>query len=302
MAERRLRRLAAGQHGVVTRSQLLEAGLRSGAIDWRMQAGRLRPLHRGVYLVGPVAPPLAREMAAVLAAGPRAVVSHRTAASLWQLVPSLPDGRVVDVIVVGRNPSPRRGVRVHRVRSMGRDEVRTFKHVPITTPARTILDLAAEIPPRELEQAVAEAERRKLAEARHLLALVARYPRRHGTRALNRMLKGGGEPALTRSEAEERFLALVRRAELPEPEANARLAGYEVDFLWRAARLVVEVDGFAYHSDRAAFERDRRRDAELAAGGHRVIRVTWRQIVDEPIAVAARIAQALASPGTNLMS
>ncbi|HSR42149.1 MAG TPA: DUF559 domain-containing protein, partial [Longimicrobiales bacterium] len=104
-----------------------------------------------------------------------------------------------------------------------------------------------------------------------------------------------GRPALTRSEAEERFLGLVRKSGLVAPEANARVAGYEVDFLWRAHRLVAEVDGYRYHSSTAAFEGDRRRGADLVAAGLRVVRVTWRQLVEEPQGVVARLAAALAT-------
>jgi very-short-patch-repair endonuclease len=169
--------------------------------------------------------------------------------------------------------------------------------VPITTPARTLLDLAAVAHPRHLEQAVAEAERRRLASRRGLAALLARYPGRPGSRAVRALLEADARPALTRSEAERRFLVLIRSAGLPAPDVNVRVGDVEVDFLWREAGLVTEVDGYAFHSDRAAFENDRRRDAELAARGLTVIRVTWRQLVDEPEAVVVRIGQALARLG-----
>lgn len=147
---------------------------------------------------------------------------------------------------------------------------------------------------RELERAVAEAQARHLAQPRDLLALLARYPGRRGTAALRELAESDGAFAITRSEGEERLLALIRRSQLPPPEVNVRLCGFEVDFLWRDQRLVVEVDGFAFHSSRAAFEKDRLRDAELQARGFRVLRVTWRQIVDRKEATLARIAQALA--------
>ena len=119
-----------------------------------------------------------------------------------------------------------------------------------------------------------------------------RAPSRRGAGALRELLDG--RPTLTRSEAERRLLALIRRARLPAPQTNVRVAGHEVDCHWHAERLVVEVDGYAYHAGRDAFERDRRRDTDLLAAGRRVIRVTWRRIVDEPEAVIAAIAQALA--------
>jgi very-short-patch-repair endonuclease len=285
--------LAARQHGVATRKQLIECGLRPGAIDRRLRTGRLRPLQRAVYLMGPVAPPHARHMAAALSCGPGAVLSHRTAASLWRLL-SYPADSDIDVTVPERDPGTRPGVRVHRVRVLGTDEVRTWQRIPITTPERTLLDIAPDLSVAELEQAVAEATRRGLATRRHLLTLISRYPTRHGAPALRQLLHGDRRPALTRSAAEQRFLSLVRSAELPSPEVNVRLHGFEVDFLWRDHGLVVEIDGYAYHSDPQAFERDRSRDAMLAARGYRVIRVTWRQLVDTPATVLAHVAQALA--------
>ena len=148
--------------------------------------------------------------------------------------------------------------------------------------------------PRELERAVADAQRRRLTTRGALVSVLARYPGRAGTRALRALLETRGAPALTRSEAEERLLTLTRKGQLPAPDVNVRVGPYEVDFLWREARLVVEVDGFAFHRDRDAFEADRRRDAELAARGFNVIRVTWRRLIDEPEAVLVRIGQALA--------
>ena len=163
----------------------------------------------------------------------------------------------------------------------------------MTAPARTILDLAAVVTPRELERAVAEADTRRLVPRNQLLSLLARVGARPGVGALRALLDADRGPSLTRSEAEERLLALIRAAELPAPELNVRVGPHEVDFLWRGQKVIVEVDGFRFHSSRAAFERDRKRDADLAARGFRVVRVTWRQIVDRPEAVIARIAVVL---------
>lgn len=232
-------------------------------------------------------------MAAVLACGEGALLSHRSAAALWSLGPYTIESAPMDVTVIERDSGRRHGIRAHRVHALAPDEATTRRRIPTTTPARTLLDLAAEVSGRELEAAVAEAERRRLATDRQVLALIARYPTRRGTRALRRLLDRGTRPALTRSEAEERFLALIRRAQLAPPEVNVLVGRYEVDFLWREQRGVVEIDGFAHHSDRVAFERDRRRDADLAAEGYTVVRITWRQIVEEPATVVARVAQAL---------
>lgn len=286
-----MRRLAARQHGVVTRPQLISIGFSSDMIDRRIEAGLLRPLHRGVYLVGPVTPPLAQEIAAVLACGERAYLSHRSAAKVWSLTPYLPNPRTAEVTVIARDPRPP-GIRVHRARSLKPDEITTYKRIPITTPARTFLDLAPELTPRQLERSYAEGLRRRLIRPAAVAALVDRHPGRRGIAAVRSVLET--DPAFTRSEAEERFLALIRQADLPTPEVNATLGPYEIDFLWRNERLAVEVDSWRYHSDRKAFEDDHRRGADLAAWGFRVSRVTWRQMADNPVAVIARIAAALA--------
>jgi very-short-patch-repair endonuclease len=172
--------------------------------------------------------------------------------------------------------------------------VTRLRGIRVTTPARTLLDVAGQLSTRELEQAVAKAERTYAGTQRRLLALLARYPRRAGAPKLRELLDDSCQPAFARSEAEEQFLALVRRARLPAPEVNVQLDGYEIDFLWRDHALAVEIDGFAFHRDRAAFEADRRRDGDLLARGIQVMRITWRGITDEPEAILARLAQALA--------
>ena len=167
--------------------------------------------------------------------------------------------------------------------------------IRVTSAARTLLDLATVLPPSLLERAIAEAQVRGIARKRDLVDQLERNRGRRGTRALRQLLDLAGGPAFTRSAAERRLLRLVRAAELPTPEVNARVGGFEVDFVWRDQRLVVEIDGFTYHASRAAFERDRQRDSILAARGYTVIRVTWRQLVDAPEAVVARLATALAA-------
>jgi very-short-patch-repair endonuclease len=286
--------LAARQHGVVSRAQLVALGFSKAAIDARVKAGRLYPLYRGVYLVGhPLVPPFAREMGAVLACGDGAVVSHLSAAHLWALLPYPARHRRIDVTVPGRDSRGGEGIRAHRVKRLHPRDTRTCRRIPVTTPARTILDLAGSELPRVFEQALAEAERRKLVTRRHLEAVLERNGRRAGAPLLRAALASDAAPPWTRSEAEERFLALVRSAGLPPPEVNVRLGPYEVDFLWRAERLIVEVDSFGFHSSRAAFESDRLRDAELQANGLRVVRVTWRQLAGEPEEMLGRLARAL---------
>lgn len=284
-------RIARLQHGVVTRRQLLEAGIAGGVIDRRLTSGRLKPLFRGVYLVGPLTPPIAREMAACLACGPTAVASHDTAAALWGMIEGSPT-REVHVSVQKGNPR-RRGIVTHRPKTLRSDETTTRKHVPITTPARTILDLARSAHSRVVRRAISNAVTSRLmtpAAASGLASLIAGRP---GGPLLREVLGEHG-PLFTRSEAEVRFLDLIEQAGLPVPQVNSRVAGYEVDFHWPEAGLVVEVDGFAYHSSPRDFEQDRIRDGDLTGAGLRVIRVTWRQLTTAPLAVAARLGACLA--------
>lgn len=261
-----------------------------------MTTGRLRPVQRGTYRVGPLDAHHEREMAAVLACGPGSVLSHRSAATLWGLLPPPGDATPVDVTVRARDRRRRPGVRLHRGPALGRSETTVVDVLPTATAARTLLDLGDELGSRELEGTLARAEREGLVTRRQLIAGVARRRRHVGP--LRALLEPGMEAALTWSEAEQRLLELLRASRLPRPEGNVPVSGYEVDFLWRTQRLVVEVDGFAYHASRVRFERDRIRDARLAARGFRVVRVTWRQIVREPEATVARLAQALAFGAT----
>ena len=280
--------LAARQHGAVTTAQLASAGLSRDAIAHRVRVGWLRRLHRGVYLVGPLTGPFTREMAALLACGfERSALSHATAGARWGLLPERPATTVH--VSVDRNLRHHDGVRVHRV-ALEPDDVTRRDGLRLTSPARTLLDVAALLPERELMRAVEQAQILRLISRAELLTLLA--GRRSA--ALRRAIESETEPALTRSEAESRLLELVRKARLPSPRTNVKVGAYEVDALWPDRRLIVEVDGFAFHSTRAAFERDRLRDANLHAAGHRVMRVTWRQITHEPEALIARLAAALA--------
>lgn len=291
--DRRIAELAAEQHGVVSRRQLLALGFSRSAIARRVAAGRLHPLHRGVYLVGhEVPPPRAHEMAAVLAYAPNAMTSHMSAMGIWGMAPA---GRAwVEITVVRSRVRDRPGIRVHRTRSIdARRDVRWLARLPVTSPARTLLDVAPRVEPSELERFVADGMRRGIVRRSQLLELLERSPGRSGVYALRGALSYERGPAFTRSKAEQRFLDLVRRAGLPEPMANAKVEGIEVDFYWPVSGLVVEIDGYAYHSDRYAFERDRLRDAELQAAGLRVIRITWRQLTAQPDAVVETIAKAL---------
>jgi very-short-patch-repair endonuclease len=283
--------IAAAQRGLVTTWQLQAVGVSSSAIARRVQAGRLHPLYRSVYMVGHPAPaPLARELGAVLTCGAGSFLSHRCAGTRWGFLAATDP----PLEVVVRGDHRRTEFIVHRTRSLDLRDVTVHDGLPMTTPARTLIDLAATLGPRPLQRAFEEAERLRLVTRRSLADELRRAAGRRGVATLASLVADGSEPALTRSEAEERMLALIRKGRLPPPRVNAQAAGHEVDFLWPDHGLVLEVDGYAYHSGRAAFERDRVRDADLAAIGLRVMRTSWRQLTREPEAVLVRIAQALA--------
>jgi hypothetical protein len=178
-------------------------------------------------------------MAAVLACGARAVTSHRSAAALWGLLPYPRAATPVSVAVVGGDPR-RRGIEVHRVRRLDRRDRRNLHGIPVTSPARTVLDLATTVDVQTLERVVAQGIRIGLFTERDLRDQLDRNRGRAGTAALRSVLERAGGPKLTRSEAERVLLIAVRKAGLPEPEVNATVCGYEVDFLWRGKRLVVE--------------------------------------------------------------
>lgn len=294
--EARIARVASRQHGVVTRQQLLAGGLTVDMIRSRLRSGRLIRLHREVFLlgtlVGPLRPKDHLEMAAVLACGHGAVVSHRSALWLRTLLPARPPGPVHVTLRSGRCRRP--GITAHRLKSLPATDVETVDSIPTTRIVRAILDVAALAGSREIERLIARAERMGLLDIERLRERVRLEDGRPGTPLLRAVLNAPGPLALTRSRAEERFLELVRKADLPEPECNVQLGRREIDFLWREHGVAVEVDGFAYHGSRHAFERDRARDLALGAAGVEVRRVTWRQIDREPLVVVRRLAATLA--------
>jgi very-short-patch-repair endonuclease len=294
--DRRIGMIAVMQRGRVSRQQLLAAGVSDGAIRTRLKRAQLFAEHPGVYAVGHLAPtPYGRETAALLSFRAGAVLSHHTAASVWDLrMADVSEADPVDVLVSAGWTGRREGIRIHRTRSFADQDLRLRYRLPVTAPARLLLDLAPEVSDRWLELALDQlivARLIRVAEVADLLDRIKRHP---GKAKLARLVEHHRGPMLTRSEAEERLLALIRRAGLPEPTVNSRLLGYEVDFYWPAYRFVVEVDGFRFHSTRRAFEHDRRKDAALRAAGVATMRVTWRQIEEEPLAVVARIAQGMA--------
>jgi very-short-patch-repair endonuclease/predicted transcriptional regulator of viral defense system len=266
--------LAARQHGVVARGQLLGLGVGQRAIERRIEKSRLHPLHPGVYAVGhKLLSQRGRWMAAVLACGPRAVLSHRSAAALWGIRPT--DRSSIE-ITIPNQLRPRPGLHPHRA-VLPPDEVTTHEGIPTTTPARTLLDLAAVTTRQTLERALDEAEILRLPGP---AALLDRYPRRRGTKNLRALLLDARNPTPTRNDFEARFRTCVDDHGLPRPETNTLVEGKEVDAAWREAKLIIELDGFATHGTRRAFERDRRRDRQLHAAGWRVVRLTWTQLAE----------------------
>jgi len=234
----------------------------------------------------------AREMAAVLACGRNAVISHRSAAAMMGLLP-YPATANVWITQARGDHRKRPGIRVHAVRVLWPREVRHLAGVPLTSPARTLLDLAAVVAGEQLERAVAEALVRRRVSSPELREQLRVDRGRRGAGRLRRLLDLQTEPAFTRSEAERRFLRLIRSAGLPEPLANARVGSMEVDFLWPRQRVVVEIDGRAYHSGPRAFERDRVRDNELQLRDYVVLRFTWLQLTRRAPLVRDRLHHAL---------
>jgi very-short-patch-repair endonuclease len=265
----RVAAIAARQHGVVSIGQLRGAGLGDDVVSRRVTAGRLHRVHRGVYAVGhPALNFRGRCMAAVLAIGEGALLSHRSAAALWRMLPVAPGP--IDVSLSSRGGRmQRRGIRIHRPASLSPDHGTHRYGIPITTPARTISDLRQVAPAPEHRRAVRQAE---------VLGLDI-----------------GDDPARdrTRSQLEHLFLRLCRRNHLPMPEVNVRVGTRVADFLWPDRQLIVETDGYRYHRGRAAFEDDRTRDLELRALGFEVLRLSHRQVVEEPQRVAAVLREAL---------
>ena len=220
-ADRRVVALAGQRHGVVTAAQLADMGLGRHAIAHRVAKGWLRRRHRGVYLVGPLGTPFSDAMAAVLAYGEGALLSHAAAAVLWGLRP--PPVRELHVTVAGRDIRNRDRIRAHSVGSMHPADISRHHGIPVTSPARTLLDLAATTPRREMERAADEARVHRLVTDHSLDEQFSRYPAHRGTAALREAIRA--EPAFTRSEAERRLLELIRSARLPPPQVNVQIAG-----------------------------------------------------------------------------
>lgn len=281
-----IQRFAEPQHGIVTAEQLRNLGLGERASGHRVASGRLRRIHRGVFAVERPSQK-GRWLAAVLASGDGAVLSHASAVALWGLLPD--PAAVVHVNVAGRRRRGRPGLVVHRA-VLTPTEVTSHEGIPCTSRPRALVDVAATIPRHRLERAIALADERGELDLTAIRRQLARMPGHRGYAALTAALTGFEDGVVTRSVAEARFLALVRRRRLPKPEVNVWLplpegGGYRPDFLWRDRMLIAEVDGRSHHSLRRAFEHDRRRDRRLLREGYVTVRFPARQVLEEPARV-----------------
>jgi very-short-patch-repair endonuclease len=295
-SDRAIGSLAEQQHGVVARRQLVAMGLGNRAIGDRLVRGQLIALHRGVYAVGHrQLRQEGRWLAAVLAVGPGAVLSHRDAAALHGMRKA-PESRKVSVST-SAHPRNVAGVWVKARRVLTDDDRAVVHGIPVTSPARTLVDLAPMLTAAQLQSTLGEADRRGLLDVAEAERALRRTKGRHGQgharlrAALDAHLQAGA--TLLRSALEERFLDLVIRAGLPRPQLNAPAAGYEVDALWPAERVVVEMDGWADHKERQAAARDREKTNRLQAAGYVVLRFMHGDLVTRPAEVAATMRRLL---------
>ena len=289
--DRLIQRLAAGNNRVVTRKALDAAEVGTNAITKRVRSGRLFRLHQGVYLLDPpqTASRVTLLTAAVEACGPTAVLSHRSAAELWELLPM--QAGHIEVTVVTRCAGDRPGIRRHRVRELDLADTRMRHGIRVTSPARTALDNACH---PLLEELIGTAVDKGLVTPRQIEQAIERCPTRRGVQRLLALLNQRGGARRTRSWGERRLVSLCREAGLPVPLTNRQLLGFQVDAVWPDLKLVVEVDGYPFHSGRKAFEDDRARDATLVAHGYTVLRFTAIQLRDQPLVVLGQLAAALA--------
>ena len=279
--------LAEMQHEIVHRAQLLEAGISDEVIRHRRAVRWLRQRYRGVYKVGPGRPSeLGLFIAAVFAAGEGAFLSWRSAGALWNMRPQTTGP--IEVTVSRRGVRAQRGLRVHTTRTLPPEETTVHNRIPCTTPARTLVDMAAVLPPHGLKRAVERAQIERIFDLTAVEAALAGARGRRGTKQLRWLLgELNHEPPPTRSEFERRFLDLIETASLRTPVVNGWVCGYEVDFHGPDQKLIVETDGRETHDTQIAFQRDRERDLDLELAGWHVIRITWKQLTREPEKVLA---------------
>jgi hypothetical protein len=280
--------LAAKQYGVVTRAQLAAAGLERGAIARRLAAGRLHRLHGAVYAVGHRAPRReARWLAAVLACGPGAVLSHRSAAALWGVHDA--EGPWPDVTVATRNGRRPAAITVHRAQ-LARPDRRRRAGIPVTSPARTLADLARQVDQADLVRAVREAQFLRRFDLAAVQELLGRRP----CRPLRILVE---DLALTQSGLEDGLLNICDHHGISRPLTQQPLLGRRVDFLWPYERVVVETDGWQGHGTRSAFQADRTISNRLQLDGYTIPRFTHTDLARRPASVARQIRAAPATAG-----
>jgi very-short-patch-repair endonuclease len=290
--EQEIARVATRQFGVIRRDQLLRIGLSGEQIKQRLRDGRLTIIHRGVYAVGHSALScLGTCTAALLAIGRPSALSHLTAAFLDSYHPHQPTR--IDVTTTARTREGDDRIRLHRVRSLPAHHLDKHKGLPITRPARTLLDLAETVTASELTRLIGEAEYQRKVTRQQLIAITHDVQGRRGIKALTAIV-GDGSPQPTHSEFEDLFLKAIQQAGLPRPVSNIKILGYRPDFLWPQHKVIVETDGGRGHETFSARERDPIRDARLQIAGYRVMRVTWHEFKTRPSAVIARLAALLA--------
>jgi very-short-patch-repair endonuclease len=283
-----LARLAEPQHGLISWLQLLKAGLTPAEIKYRVKVGRLHRIHRGVYAVGHRPPsPHARAMAAVLACGEGAVLSHQSAARLWGIQRKWRGAMHVS----GPGRHRHRGVQFHETRTLTPHDITIHYGIPVTTPARTVLDLADTLDDPGLTRAINEAQLVCRLTLEDVAAILVRSPGRRAAKRLKQFVQHADAP--TRSTFEDGFLAFTERYDIERPEVNQHIEGHEVDMLWREQRLIVELDSRTYHERVRDFEADREKDADLLAAGFRVLRITWQRFTQRPDLEAARLVKLL---------
>ncbi len=273
-------RLALAQHGVVALFQLLELGYTMSAIKHRVAKGRLHRVRIGVYAVG--RPDLTREgewMAAVLSNGPYGILSHGSAAALWKICRE--QERCIHVTTLPQTDRRQGGIIAHRRSTLGIADATCHRGIPVTTPVRTLLDLAVRLPAAALEAAVNKADKRDLVDTERLRVDLEERKGQQGVRPLRRLLDRATF-VLTDSELERRLLPIARRAGLGVPRTQARVNGFRVDFYWPELGLVVETDGLRYHRTPSAQARDRVRDQAHTAAGLAHLRFTHWQVRHEP--------------------
>jgi very-short-patch-repair endonuclease len=285
---------AARQHGHITRQQLLDLGASSHAINHRVKTGRLIRVHAGVYAVGHLgATPIARAAAAVLACGPDALLSHGSAAALWGFRKGWPQRAEVTVKAARRRP----GINVHRSCTLTRRDATTHRGIRVTSPARTLYDIARSLTDEALARAVNDALLSNYLKPAHLAELLERHPDKDP-----RLAKHLEATGVTRSMLEDAFTTFVERFGLPEARLNTRINGREVDALFETAGVIVELDGYDFHSSKASFEDDRDRDADMLVAGLPTVRLTWSRLMSSPEREADRLRAILTAQSELLRS